>query len=1048
MFRTSLFVTLLATNIVAAQDPKDRVTIKLNGHTFTLPAGFTIEVAAKSPQVDRPISADFDERGRLYVSDSSGSNEKVAVQLEKKPHRIVRLESTKGDGVYDKSTVFADKMMFPEGTMYHRGSLYVAAPPQIVKLTDTTGKGVADKREVWFDGKTLTGCANDLHGPYLGPDGWIYWCKGAFAPQTYELPGKKKFQTRAAHVFRARLDGTGVEPVMTGGMDNPVDLVFTPTGERIFTTTFFQFPGGGQRDGLVHAVYGGIYGKDWDVIHDPAHRWTGPRVMPVLTHLGPAAPSGLHRYEASTWGAEYQDSIFACLFNLQKVTRHVLIPDGATFKTRDEDFLVSDNKDFHPTDVIEDADGNLLVIDTGGWYKLCCPTSQLVKPDVLGAIYRVRKVGTKPHDDPYGLRIDWANADANTIARYIRDPRVFVRKRAIDLAGQRGDAILAELTAIMQIGSAEAQRNAIWAATRISSDKARSLVRRYGLSANDASIVCVALHSIGAHRDTKAKADVLAILRSKETPAAVLRVAAETLGRIHSDARPGTTMEIAEVILDRLAQTGDRVLEHSLTYALIEMNDRKSLILRLKDARPSVRRSALVALDQMADGGKLEASDVVKELAAADPKLREMAWWIAGQHPEWGTALASALRTRLGSGKLPADDRRDLVDQLAKLAKGKSTQSLLTELLNDNRVSADIRVIMMHAMAQSSLKEAPTQWIQALRNQLRDVQPTLRLEATRTLRSLRLPKSPPGDLFVVLRGLGEDANDDSVTRLTALSVLPAGTMSPNSALFAFLLKEVHGDQPVLQRGLAAEVLSKAKLDSEQLATLAALLPKAGPMEVDRLLDAFTQTKDDKVGEILVKWLHAPELRTVLREDAVKQRLAKFSAKVRKDAEPLLAKLNADAGKQQARLEDLLTKLPEGDIRRGQAVFNHAKSACVACHAIGYVGGKVGPDLTRIGSIRTQRDLLESILFPSASFVRGYEPIVVTTKAGLTHNGLVRKDSADELLLAVGVNQEVRVSRPEIEEVRPSRVSIMPAGLDQQMTLQQIADLLAFLKACR
>src|SRR5207248_8225965 len=56
-----------------------------------------------------------------------------------------------------------------------------------------------------------------------------------------------------------------------------------------------------------------------------------------------------------------------CSFNMHKVTRHVLVPDGATFKTTDTDFLTSDNPDFHPTDVIEDADGSLVVIDTGGW---------------------------------------------------------------------------------------------------------------------------------------------------------------------------------------------------------------------------------------------------------------------------------------------------------------------------------------------------------------------------------------------------------------------------------------------------------------------------------------------------------------------------------------------------------------------------------------------------------------------------------------------------------------------------------------------------------
>ena len=62
--------------------------------------------------------------------------------------------------------------------------------------------------------------------------------------------------------------------------------------------------------------------------------------------------------------------------------KHVLRPKGATFETIDEDFLVSDNIDFHPTDVFEDADGSLIVVDTGGWYKLCCPTSQLWKPDL------------------------------------------------------------------------------------------------------------------------------------------------------------------------------------------------------------------------------------------------------------------------------------------------------------------------------------------------------------------------------------------------------------------------------------------------------------------------------------------------------------------------------------------------------------------------------------------------------------------------------------------------------------------------------------------
>src|SRR5213594_961744 len=188
-------------------------TVNLNGHTFTLPEGFTIELVAGPPLVNRPIVADFDEQGRLYVADSSGSNVPLAQQVKNPTHRIVRLEDTDGDGRFDKATVFADKMMFPEGAMWHDGSLYVSAPPSIWKLTDTDGDGVADRREEWFQGRTLTTCANDLHGPYLGPDGWIYWTKGAFAQQTYERPGKTPFVTRAAHIFRRRPGDAAIEPV-------------------------------------------------------------------------------------------------------------------------------------------------------------------------------------------------------------------------------------------------------------------------------------------------------------------------------------------------------------------------------------------------------------------------------------------------------------------------------------------------------------------------------------------------------------------------------------------------------------------------------------------------------------------------------------------------------------------------------------------------------------------------------------------------------------------------------------------------------------------
>ncbi len=532
---TRLAIVLLTATLAIADTPKTKThQIKLDGQTFTLPEGFTIERVAGPPLVDRPISASFDDRGRLYVTDSSGSNERLTEQIKHPNHRIIRLEDTDGDGKFDKSTVFADKLMFPEGILWHRGHVYVSAVPQIWKLTDTNDDGVADQREVWFDGKTMTGCGNDLHGPYLGPDGWIYWCKGAFAKQEYTLPNGKKFTTRASHIFRARPDGTGIEPVMTGGMDNPVGIAFLPNGERFFTCTFLQHPAAGKRDGIIHAIYGGIWGKDHDVIYDADHKWTSPHLMPVMTHLGPAAPNGLICYQSDVFGKDYTSNLFACQFNMHKVSRHILKPSGSTYTTEDSDFVVSDSTDFHPTDVVEDADGSLLVVNTGGWYKLCCPSSQLVKADVLGAIYRVRRTDTK-------YEAKWKTPEPEgAIKRYLAKRNHFlstnqpvVRDRLLEgfIVANTGpkNPFLAFLVANIRRDQREfpgprpfsdslewphVARQAIWTLCQIDADWSRE-ANRQGFLSPDESVCLAAIHSAGLWRDRGSLQSLLDLLDGK-----------------------------------------------------------------------------------------------------------------------------------------------------------------------------------------------------------------------------------------------------------------------------------------------------------------------------------------------------------------------------------------------------------------------------------------------------------------------------------------------------------------------------------------------------
>jgi putative membrane-bound dehydrogenase-like protein len=1022
--------------------------VKLNSRTFKVPEGFTITQIAGPPLVDRPITAAFDEEGRLYVSDSAGSNDDVKKQVVERPHRIVRLEDRDGDGRFDQRTVFADKMMFPEGTMWLAGSLYVAAPPSIWKLTDTDGDGVADQRMEWFAGKTLTHCANDLHGPYLGPDGWIYWCKGAFAEQSYERPGRPPFVTSASHIFRRRPGGGEIEPVMTGGMDNPVDAVFTPGGECVFTTTFFVHPSGGQRDGLIHAIYGGIYGKIHNPIFTPAHKWTGPEVMPVLLHMGPAAPCGLTRYESAGLGKDYQDNLFACYFNLHKVSRHVLTPQGATFATKDEDFVASNDLDFHPTDVLEDADGSVIVVDTGGWYKLCCPTSQLHKPDVLGGIYRVSREGVRHVRDPRGKEL-WKDMRgpghvmaAEDAVKLLDDLRPAVQRRAIEALAEMGQSVLAAIRAAHGAGqSIVSRRNSVWALSRIDGPAARSSIREY-LADPDETVRHAAIHCAGLWRDREATPQLVKLLRS---PSAFnRRAAAEALGRTGDPAAVPALLEAA-------SGADERALEHSITYALIEMGNRKATATGLESKNVRTIRAAMVALDQM-EGGGLDPRFVAGLLASSEPVLKDTASWIVGRHRDWADTLAATLGRRLDEPALSAADRAELERQLGRFAQAAPIQKLIAARLTDTTASRAARQSSLQAVAWSGLKEKeiPRSWTLALTKVLGGdgAKSELIPQAVAAVRSLPVAKERAGDLSACLLRIGADATRPDELRLSALAAFPGGLVTPDRRLFEFLLSKLDRTLAVATRTTAADVLARAKLTPEQLMRVAEALRTAGPLEVDRLLVIFEQSTANNLGLALIKALAESAGRSSLRVDALKAHLAKYGPDVHKQAEALYATLNADAAKQATRLEQLLTTMSAGDVRRGQLMFHSEKAACYSCHAIGYRGGTVGPDLTKIGSVRSERDLLESIVFPSASFVRSFEPLAVATSDGKVYNGLIRAETADELLLATGVNQEVRVARREIEEMRPSTVSVMPAGLDQQLTPQELADLVAFLRACK
>lgn len=723
--------------------------VRLGKHNFQLPDGFSIQQIACPPLVQRPIHMCFDNQGVLYVTDSSGNTDKAPLQLKDPQHRVLRLVDRDGDGVFDESTVFADKLPFPEGILVHEGAVYVGAPPYIWKLRDTNGDHVADERTEWFDGGSIEGCGNDMHGPYRGPDGFFYWCKGAFAPQEHKLSNGRTLKSSAAHIYRARPDGSELEMVITGGMNNPVGLAFSEAGERFLSGTFFDLSKPGRRDGILHAVYGGTYGRKNPRVLTP-HPNTGG-LLPILAQLGPAAPSGMVMPRHGALGLN--GDLVLTEFNTRRVSTHRLAISGSSNSAETSTLLESDQTDFHPTDVIEDADGSLLVADTGSWYMICCPTSKIAKPDILGAIYRIQKKSSNPTShpvaDPRGLKLDWDQPQVG----WLSDERPAVVERSID--------------ALARVNNIEALRTAspcipvVWTLNRIPGQRARDAVREL-LSAEASDVRAAAIHSVALWRDRDALTPLTKVL-SQDDPL-LRRLAAMALGRIGD-------REAVKPLLQTYSTEMDPFLSHAIVYALYEIEDLRSL-----------------------------------------------------------------------------------------------------------------------------------------------------------------PESHP------------------------------------------LAKQVH-----LMR----------KADQRNVAT-----------------DAY------------------PEI---------------LPARWKKPNQEKLAQ-------QKQRLDELAEFLPKGDAVRGEKLFNNRdRSKCITCHLKGETGVRLGPDLTWIGAIRSEQDLLEAIVFPSASIARYHEVVNVVTKNGKVVSGLLVKETVDRMFLSSAKGVVQQVAFRDIEEARHSNVSLMPEGMDKLLKPEQIADLVAYLK---
>jgi putative heme-binding domain-containing protein len=913
-----------------------------------LPAGYALTVAAAAPLVTHPIAGCFDDRGRLFVGDAVGVNWKKDQLEANPPNRVLMLEDTDGDGVFDRSTVFADKMTFPSGAQWLAGSLYVSSPPGIWKLTDTDGDGVADRREMIVSGFDYTGNAADVHGPFLHPNGRLYWCHGRKGYKAAGKDGKVVYEGKSSGIWSARPDGTDVRWHALLAGDNPVEVDFTPQGEVVgVQNLYYSQPRG---DTLVHWLAGGVYERA-DLPQVIAGLPRTLPAMPVMHNFGHVAVSGACFWKSypETRGSDAPLQFLVTHFNTQRVVRMELSPQGSTYRATENEFLKLDDPDVHFTDVIEAPDGSLLVLNTGGWFRLGCPSSLMAKPDVLGSILRIR-----PNGKPAPVAGAWQ-------------------------------------TPYQPLG-----------------DDAESLLK--------------ALHTTDP------------------------QVRLRALARI-AEVRPEYS-SIRKALLGLMPQALDAPTEHALIRAAQNLFVVHDLELLRQAESPTARRRLLASYQLPINSYPPAhrrtvdafASFACTQLDAEDAALGAAALKVLADHENAETELDAILLTWLEAKELGENRLRALREVTLAKAARPEIQAVITKMLRHD--AAAVRRIALTTIAASSAKPAAA-WIPELLRLLGDESnpsPVL-LDAIRRLRS------PQFD--AALQAIAEDARRPTSLRLRALDSMQARAMSPQ--VFTLLLATLTKDPSASARIQAATMLSSAALSHEQTMTLAPMLAQVGPIELRELTKLLRRTspKDTEAAEALTKAVAGNPALISQQESIYRTALSDHPPRLfeqiilpaRQAAEAALDVKKRDLGR-------IAEAAARGTPARGQALFASGKGTCIACHRVGELGRAIGPDLSKIGAIRTERDLAESILFPSSTLARDYEAHLIETADGQTSLGVIRSHTAEGLRLVDISGQEKDLAHAQIVGDTTLTESLMPMGLDAAFSREELADLIAWLRSLR
>jgi len=1079
-------VERLPTPVVDPASDDARLAIK----RFSLPPGLKASLWAAEPQLANPVAIDFDEKGRLFVSetyryrtsvldirdymgmleldlaartieDRSALIHKVFGEEQAKQFAIegevVRLvEDTDHDGVADKSSIYADGFNseldgIASGVLARQGKVWFTNIPSLWLLEGNAGNVKKTELLRGF-GVRFNFTGHDMHGLIMGPDGKIYWSIGDRGTNVRNKEGKVVAAPDEGAVFRANPDGTEFE-LFAHGLRNPQELAFDDHG-NLFTGDNDSDQGDQER--LVYLVEGGDSGWRVGYQHAPLGKggpWMSeglwkPRFAARPAYLLPPicniedGPSGLTYYPGTGLTREYAGHFFITHFKgsiaRSGIQTYTLKENGSTFvPTSSQQFIGG----VLPTDVTFGPDSVLYFSDwVDGWPK-----------SNKGRIYGISPVTPDPAMVKQAAEVaqllsgDWSKlANQTLMSTLLSHPDRRVRLEAqFELVRRKEAGAFVKAMTGAQGVTPVGRLHAVWGLTQLlKAGELRFIPQLIGLLGdNDPEVRAQAAKSLGDIKYAKAQGALVAAL--KDPASRVQFFAAQSLGKLGN---PASAKPLIELL--RANDNKDAYLRFVASYALskLGMDAEAALAEASKDSSAAVRLGVLLAwrYRQNRDIAVfLNDSDpyIVREAAEAiNDAPVEYAW------PQLAGKLASA----------PPSDEALVVRALNanyRLGDAPRAKAIANYALNDQATPA----MRAEALKQLGLwgKTPPRDRVVGIFRPMKERNPTDAVAALEPSIGKLLGAGTPRD--VQLAAIDAIAALDLRSASPTLLAVIADEQAPEAVRGAALKAlDAFGGDDALKAVAAAEKSSVPALRLAALQLVAHRSPdKALPLiqrfaangseaEQRAAFQAMAQLPGPQTPKLLVASLDQlaagkvqPGAQAELLDAVEKSEAPAVKARWEKQKSAWAAGSDALAPYQFA--------LHGGDFYRGsQVFFDNQVLPCGRCHKVGAEGGEAGPNLTRIGTQRPAEYLLESVVKPSAHIAPGFDVVTFTLANGDTESGSVASESATQIVLARGDGSKLTLD-PKQVKTRVVQPSSMPEIYGQYLTRTQLRDVVAFIQ---